>query len=56
MKITAFGPGDEQTWPACTGHPLDPRTEGDMDGDTEHDPRAVVVLPREYRDDADDYS
>jgi len=21
------GPGDEQTWGPCTGHPLDPRTE-----------------------------
>jgi len=20
------GPGDEETWPACTNHPLDPRT------------------------------
>lgn len=23
------GPGDIATWPACTGHPMDPRTEAD---------------------------
>ena len=21
------GPGDPETWPACTGHPMDPRSE-----------------------------
>lgn len=26
MKFTEYGPGDEATWPPCTGHPLDPRT------------------------------
>ena len=33
-KTTKYGPGDEQTWGACTGHPLDPRTE-DTDTDDE---------------------
>jgi hypothetical protein len=32
------GPGDEVTWGACYGHPLDPRTEsyeGDLDWPTD---------------------
>lgn len=28
---TTLGPGDAATWPACYGHPNDPRT-GDIDG------------------------
>lgn len=28
MRIE-FGPGDEETWGPCFGHPLDPRTEED---------------------------
>jgi hypothetical protein len=27
MSIYTPGFGDEATWPACTGHPNDPRTE-----------------------------
>ena len=26
MNARLPGPGDESTWPACTGHPNDPRT------------------------------
>lgn len=29
QTITQYGPGDEATWPACTGHPHDPRTDED---------------------------
>jgi predicted RNA-binding Zn-ribbon protein involved in translation (DUF1610 family) len=27
MRYTTAGYGDEATFPPCTGHPLDPRTE-----------------------------
>lgn len=27
MRLTDYGPGDEQTWPPCAGHPNDPRTD-----------------------------
>jgi hypothetical protein len=27
MSTYTPGPGDEVTWPACAGHPNDPRTE-----------------------------
>ena len=30
-----YGPGDAATWPACSGHPNDPRTEVDDDVMTE---------------------
>jgi hypothetical protein len=33
MSTTTYGYGDEATWPACTGHPNDPRTEVDEDDD-----------------------
>ena len=32
MHYTTLGPGDEATWPAYTGHALDPRNSADDDG------------------------
>ena len=26
-RYTPYGPGDSITWPPCTGHPNDPRTD-----------------------------
>jgi len=31
------GPGDECTWPPCTGHPGDPRTPDEPDVEYEDD-------------------
>lgn len=36
------GFGDAATWPACTGHPLDPRTEADDDLLTEDEAREIA--------------
>lgn len=33
MTYTTYGPGDEITWPMCTGHPNDPRTPDEPDTD-----------------------
>ena len=30
-KFCEFGPGDQQTWPPCMGHPNDPRTPASDD-------------------------
>ena len=29
MRTVSVGFGDQATWPSCTGHPLDPRTDDD---------------------------
>lgn len=36
---TAPGPGDSATWPACAGHPNDPRTDDTEDVLSEDDAR-----------------
>lgn len=34
MKQITYGPGDDETWPPCSGHPNDPRnTDNDAPGD-----------------------
>lgn len=33
-KFAEFGPGDQQTWPPCMGHPNDPRTPEATDDTT----------------------
>jgi len=40
------GPGDWQTWPPCTGNPLDPRTEEEPDDDflDKSDPREMDLI------------
>ena len=40
MNITRYGPGDDETWGPCAGHPSDPRTEEDM---TEEQAKAVAI-------------
>lgn len=36
------GPGDSQTWPQCSGHPLDPRVDDDIDDIDAVDPLEVA--------------
>lgn len=36
------GPGDEATWPAYTGHPLDPRNDGYDDDENNTDPVDLI--------------
>jgi len=43
------GFGDEATWPACIGHPLDPRTPDDDSDDTTEE---ALVDVSEYIADA----
>ena len=35
MRLTDYGPGDEQTWAPCAGHPNDPRTDDEDFADFE---------------------
>jgi len=55
MKEHDYGPGDFQTWPPCTNHPLDPRTEDEPDDDflDKSDPREtdeIYILGRYFND------
>jgi hypothetical protein len=39
MSITTCGPGDEQTWGPCVGHPNDPRAESEDGEENDFDRR-----------------
>jgi hypothetical protein len=39
---TTYGPGDAQTWPVCTGHPMDPRAD-DFEPSDEIDERVHAL-------------
>ena len=50
MKFTNYGPGDDATWGAPTGHPNDPRTEDD---DWLGEPDAATAAAQQVREDAE---
>jgi hypothetical protein len=37
-RYTRFGPGDPITWPPCTGHPGDPRTDDHFSPEEDEEP------------------
>jgi len=44
----AYGPGDPQTWPPCTGHPNDPRTPEPPEWDQMTDEQKIAELMGEF--------
>ena len=42
------GPGDPETWPACTGHPMDPRTPAEVPFDERSREAQLEILVERF--------
>lgn len=52
-RYTNFGPGDDCTWPAYTGHPNDPRAPEPTAWEYEEQERIDAMTDEDYDDECE---